>query len=587
MDSISYFYAVYEHLITNAMIYSIVALSLYFSLRAGIYNLSQVGFMALGAYVSALLTMRAGWPWLVGVLVAAGVGAVMGLALAYPVIRLRGHFLAIATLSFGAIIPVLALNFDSLTGGASGLIGVPVTVTPLTAFPFFAAVVFIALRLHRSRPGRAWDAIRVDEATALASGVNLTRYKLSALVLSSVVASVGGALFAFANRVIVPQLFDFGLLTNILVFALLGGIGHPLGPVLGALVVSTMPEWLSGFEDYRQAITGVLLVLSVIYTPGGLVQMIRAAYRAAYRRLIHPWKGNDSEKKIVAVSVSKRGITDLLPAIGTDTDTDVPALEVEDLTKRFSGLDALKNVSLRIGAGEVVALIGPNGAGKTTLVNCITGLQDVNAGSVAIGGVSMKDRGPHYRSGTAGLARTFQTPRLLAGFSVRENVLMGTHAATSETILGAVVGGSKSRNESRTVRQLSEECLDYVGFAGDLDGLASGSSYGDQRKIELARALAMKPKVLLFDEPAAGLTKEEVSVLGVVIRELATRAGIAVLVIDHNMSFVMDIADRIYVLSFGEMIAEGTPQEVRKNPEVIRVYLGADPISEAGSSTYV
>ena len=576
MSELAFYYTIYEHLIANAMIYSIGALSIYFSLRAGVYNLSQAGLMAVGGYISALLTLRAEWPWLAGLVVATVTGAALGGLLAFPVIRLRGHFLAIATLGFGAVIPVLALNLSGLTGGASGLVGIPVTVTPLIALPFLLGTLFVAYRLRRSSTGRAWDAIRLDEAAALASGINLANYKLRALLLSSVTAALAGALFAHANRVLVPSLFGFGLLTDLLVFALLGGLAHPLGPMLGAFFVSTMPEWLSAFNQYREAIIGVLLVLAVVYTPGGLVQIIRTVSRKIRRMTGKVARPADRTR-------TSPDIEELIKPRRQTEYTTASALKIESLTKTFGGLKALTDVHLDIAPGEIVALIGPNGAGKSTLVNCITGLQSLDAGSISVNGSSVDELRPDERSGLTHLVRTFQTPRMLTDLSVLDNVLVGLHPTAKQSMIKSITSSPRG-TEGRALRERALACLDYVGYEGSPDVVAEGLSYGDQRRVELARAIAMEPAVLLLDEPAAGLTESEVRNLSTSIADVAKSGGVGVLLIDHNMSFVMDIAHRVYVLSFGELIAEGEPHEIRKNKDVISVYLGSDPLGEGQAS---
>lgn len=262
---------IYDHTIASALISAIAALSMYVSLRAGIFNLSATGFMALGAYTAGIMALRLGTPTMVGVVLAIAMSVLVGLVLVYPILRLKGHYLAIATLSFGAIVQALALNLDSLTNGPGGLIGIPVTVKVWHLLIVLAVALYALWVLQGSRTGRAWDAIRSDESAARAMGIPVERYRLLAFLISTMLAALAGGLWAHVNRVIVPFEFGFGQLTFILVNTLLGGIASPFGPVLGALIVSTMPDWLYKFEQYREAIIGVLLVVIVIYLPNGLI----------------------------------------------------------------------------------------------------------------------------------------------------------------------------------------------------------------------------------------------------------------------------------------------------------------------------
>ncbi len=268
---ISSWFQIYNHALATALINSVMALSLYFSLRAGIFNLSAVGFMALGAYTSGIFAIRFGTPSMVGIGVGVIISLIIGSILVYPILRLRGHYLAIATLSFGGIVQALALNLDGLTNGPAGLIGVPVTVEVWHLSIIVAVLVYFAWILTSSRTGRAWDAIRTDLSAARAVGINVEHYRLVSFLISTAIAALGGGLWAHVNRVIVPFEFGFPQLTFVLVNTLLGGISHPVGPVIGAVLVSTMPEWLDKFEQFREMIIGFLLVAIVIYLPNGLV----------------------------------------------------------------------------------------------------------------------------------------------------------------------------------------------------------------------------------------------------------------------------------------------------------------------------
>jgi branched-chain amino acid transport system permease protein len=287
LADISLWIRIYDHTIATALINSIVALGLYFSLRAGLFNLSVVAFMALGAYTAGILALRAELPTVVGIAAGVVISLITGLVLVYPILRLKGHYLAIATLSFGAIVQALALNLDDLTNGPAGLIGVPATVKVWHLLLILILTLYCAWIVQSSRTGRAWDAIRTDESAARAMGINVERYRLLAFLATTALSALAGGLWAHVNRVVVPSEFGFGQLTLILVNTLLGGISNPFGPVLGSLIVSTMPDWLYKFEQHREAIIGVILVAVVIYLPNGLVaplRTLRGALARVFRR---------------------------------------------------------------------------------------------------------------------------------------------------------------------------------------------------------------------------------------------------------------------------------------------------------------
>lgn len=265
-------FSIYTHTIATSLINAIAALSLYFSLRAGIFNLSTVGFMAVGAYTAGILSLRLARPSALGIAAGVALSVVVGLLLVFSILRLKGHYLAIATLSFAAIVQALALNLDSLTNGPGGLVGIPATVRIWHLVIVLAAVVYFAWIVQGSRAGRAWDAIRTDESAARCMGIHVERYRLLAFLISTALGALAGGLWAHVNRVVVPFEFGFGQLTFVLVYTLLGGYTHPLGPVLGALLVTSMPDWLYQFEQYRETLIGVLLIVIVIYLPNGLIR---------------------------------------------------------------------------------------------------------------------------------------------------------------------------------------------------------------------------------------------------------------------------------------------------------------------------
>ncbi|HKS61578.1 MAG TPA: branched-chain amino acid ABC transporter permease [Xanthobacteraceae bacterium] len=284
LSGIELWLRIYDHTIATALINSIVSLGLYISLRAGLFNLSVVAFQALGAYTAGILALRLNLPTPLGVIAGVAISLLIGTVLVFPILRLKGHYLAIATLSFGAIVQALALNLDDLTNGPGGLIGVPKTVTIWHLLIVLIVALYCTWIVQFSRMGRAWDAIRTDESAARAMGINVEHYRLIAFLATTALSALAGALWAHVNRVIVPSEFGFGQLTLALVNTLLGGISSPIGPVLGAIIVSSMPDWLYKFEQHREAIIGAILVVVVIYLPNGLVAPLRAIKAAVARR---------------------------------------------------------------------------------------------------------------------------------------------------------------------------------------------------------------------------------------------------------------------------------------------------------------
>lgn len=270
-DELYFFYVIYEHSIASALISAILALSVYISFRAGIFNMSAIGFMALGAYTSGIVALNFGTPSIVGIMAGVLVALLIGVALVFPVLKLRGHYLAIATLSFSAIVQSLALNLDFLTNGPGGLIGVPATIRIWHLLLVLCLLLYCAWTVQQSRIGRAWDAIRTDMSASRSLGINVEYYRLSAFLISTAISALAGGLWAHVNRVVVPSEFGFTQLTLALMNTLLGGLANPFGPVISSLVVSTMPDWLQELEHYREIIIGLLLVVIVIYLPNGIM----------------------------------------------------------------------------------------------------------------------------------------------------------------------------------------------------------------------------------------------------------------------------------------------------------------------------
>jgi branched-chain amino acid transport system permease protein len=573
MDDLALWFQAYEHVFESAGVYAIASLGLYFSLRAGVFNLSAVGIMSVSAYTAGILALRLHAPWPAALIAGIFVSAVAGAIIAGPVIRLRGHFLAIATLAFGVVVQSVAMTSAGLTGGPSGLIGITADVSLPVMAVLVAAVLYVALAERGARIGRAWDAIRLDEAVAASVGIDVVRYKLGSFLLSTVAAGLAGGLYAFVNFVLVPTLFDFGLLTNLLVYVLLGGTGNPIGPVIAAAVVSTLPQWLAGIGQSVNIVIGLLLLVTATYAPGGLYELGTGAAR---RWLPKRLGGRPVLAPAVPGPTPEERDGAMAELFALDRLGQEPVgLMIDGLSKAFGGLRSLNDVRMAVEPGEVVALIGPNGAGKTTLLNCLTGLTRPDTGSIRLGPDEIQRWPAHEISSRARIRRTFQTPRVLSGLSVQENVMLGEHSRIKGGLGSAVFRLPAARSSERCSAERVARALDIVGLRDVAGARATDLPYGYQRRVEVARALVAAPRVLLLDEPAAGLSEDEARDLKDLLLALSAQHACSILVVDHNMPFVMGMAHRIVVLSFGQVIAEGRPEEVQRDERVIEAYFGS------------
>ncbi len=581
------FFASYNAVIVLMGINVVFAYSMYAVLIAGQLSLAQAGFASIAGYTSALLTIELGWPF--PLVLAAGliVGAVAAFIVGLPVLRLRGVFLAIATLGFGEVIRIVANNI-SITGGAQGLRGIPKVVGMPHVWLAAALAAWFFARLRATRLGRGFAAVREDEIAAEAAGIDVVRHKMYAFVISGAVAGVTGVLFAHFTRFISPGQFGFTRALDALLYAIVGGTGLWIGPLLGAGFLTVLPEVQRqfGFEQawIRPAVSGGVLLLVILFLPEGLAGIGRVARRLTGRGRPGPTPvvGTDPPSADDEIAPAD----DAAPAVaepGPDAEPraeapsgDAPLLvRATGLDKDYGGVKALDGVDLEIRTGEIVGLIGPNGAGKTTLVNVLTGLTPATDGAIEIAGevVARGTRG--NRVAALGVARTFQQVRLFDHLSVRENVLIGAHLATSSTFLRRLVLAPSARRDEAVARERADEVLALTGLGGRGDAAASALSYGDRRRLEIARALAAEPRLLVLDEPAAGMNHVEAASLGTLIRSIADR-GITVLLIEHNVRLVMRTCTRVVVLDFGQKIADGDPQTVADDPQVVAAYLGGD-----------
>ncbi len=524
---------------------------------AGQISFGHAGFFAIGAYTASILAAKAELPFVLAALAGAALAAGAGALLAVPALRVRGPYLAMVTIAFGFVIEQGAAEWKGVTGGWNGFMNIPRPIGfdgPLSDKGLAIACAVLAglllygfARFAGTRWGLAMRATRDAETAAQSLGANLVAVRTLAFAISAAVTGFAGALFATLQGFISPESFPFFLSITFVLMVLVGGQGSATGPLLGALVVVLAPEMLSSLAEYRLMFFGALLLLVLWIAPSGMAGAAAALWARFWRRPDSPSvvRGDDARvKKFLA----RTGAT---------------PLDVRGVSVSFGGNRAVSEVTLSAQPGQVTSLIGPNGAGKTTLLNLVSGFYKPEAGTVRIGGADITGL-PSHAAARAGVARTFQTSQLFAGMSVRENLMVALYR-------GSLAGGAS--HSAADAVALSDALLAWVGYSGPADRPAGELPHVDRRLVEIARALATRPDVVLLDEPAAGLSAEDTDRLGAGLRRIAG-LGLGVLIIEHDMQLVMGISDRIYVLDAGRLIAQGSPAEVQGNPAVRQAYLG-------------
>ncbi len=553
--------------LTLAGIYALLTLGFQFVFgHAGALALTQGTFFGLGAYVSGLLALRLGWGFEITLPLAMLAPLTLAALVAAPVLRLESHYFALATLGIGQVMLLLAIQWQSLTGGANGLPGVPGVRLfgetlprglPLLIFVwgFVALGAFVLWRATRGLLGRAYAVMREHDYAAMSLGIDIWSLRFNAFLAASAFAGAAGALYVHTIRVISPEVLEFHVMVAVLSMAVVGGRTRVAGAILGAFLLVHLPEWFRGLDKFYLIAYGAVLLAMIILAPEGLV--------GALENLRARW---------FPESPQQHPTPRVLPPRREEAPPAGPLLRVVSVSLSFGGLKALDHVSLELNAGEIVGLIGPNGSGKTSLVNCITRLYRADAGELLFAGHDLTRMSP-AAAARVGIARTFQNIQLVDGMTALDNVAVARAGVQRVGLAQALT--SRPDDGLAAARGYAMHLLQQLGVADIAMRPCGGLAYGIKRRVEIARALAMQPRLLLLDEPAAGLNSAEQHDLAERIRALA-RGGLTLLVVEHNMPFLMPLAERIVCLDAGRVIATGTPAEIRCNPEVIRAYLGAD-----------
>ena len=551
-------------LLSVAGIYGLLGIGYQFIFgHAGALALSQGTFMGVGAYASGILALRLGLPFDVALPLSIGAPVLLALLVAAPVLRLETHYFALATLIISQVVLLVATEWQGLTGGANGLGGVPplqllgVPIRPgwpmlAATWGFVAVGALLAWHLTSGRLGQAWACMRAAPSAAASIGLDSARLRLVAFLLSAAYAGLAGSLYVHVVRVVSPDALAFPVVVTCLTIVVVGSRLRPMGALLGALLIVQLPEWFRGLRDYYLLAYGCILLAVIVVAPAGLLGTLEA------------W----AARLLPGREPQAPAPQPMPPAAHAPVDG--PVLSVTGLSKRFGGVQALDAVDLHVHAGEALGLIGPNGSGKTTLVNIVSGLYQADAGEIRLGGESVSGR-PAYLLGRAGIARTFQTVALVEDMTALDNVAVARRASAIG-FASALRAGLHDPAQA-TSRAEAALLLDRMGAAASAMRPAGSLPYGVRRLVEIARALATQPRLLLLDEPAAGLNETEQADLAARLRSLLDD-GLALVVIEHNMQFLAPLVDRMACLDAGRLIAEGLPAAVKSDARVIEAYLG-------------
>ncbi len=531
-------------------------------------TLASGAMLALGAYGSTILVAKFGLPFIPALLLGAVIGGIGGFILGLPAVRFRGHNLAMVTLVFQSVVIIGIREWKSMTEGAAGLQVPMVTIAGMDlksdiSYLAFTAVVaavvlLIPIGLLIGRFGRNLKAIAGNEVAAQAFGISIAQHLIAAFVISSAVLAIAGGLQAPRSRIIDPE--SYGILASIatLAYPIVGGMSSVWGGLLGGTTLRLLPELLRPVADYQELLFAGLVLLTVLFFPGGMAGQLARLRRA---------------KPAEAVGQGQPGRAPVPPTPAPAQADKSALLHVGNVSKSFDALRAVDNLTLSVHPGEILGLMGPNGAGKTTLFNMLSGFTKPDTGSITAFGLTLENEGATSRM-SHGITRTFQHVAIFRDLSCYDNVAIGLGGNSILRVIGGSFTDLAARAAGESAKQKIMAALEGVGLAAQSGVMAGQLSLGDQRRLEIARAIVSGPKLLLLDEPVSGVSEEEIHRIGDLLKKINRETGMAMLLIEHNIGFLAQMSSRIFVMAAGAAITEGTPEQVMANESVQQLYFG-------------
>lgn len=569
----------HSFILSTGMCYALLALPLNVLMGyAGQVSLGHAAFVGIGAFTSGIIAGRLGLPFLLGLLVAAIVGALAAMIIGLPALRIRGLYLALVTLGFGLAMREFVFGARVITHGHAGL-SVPAPkvgnwIIDNTSSGMLGVVIglfglawLLDRNILRTKVGRAFLALRVDEEVTAAAGVDVPRYKLLAFTLYGGLTAVGGSVFGHVGAFAQPETFIFSFSLFFVVVVLVGGLRYRTGAAAAGFLFGAFPRFFLFLKEAQFWIGPLLVMVTVVKHPGGMGQSFRDARELLTRRA--RTKNTETPDEPVRTSF-------VLPRPASTSPSNEIPLAVRDVMVRFGGLVAVDGVSFSVPEGKITGLIGPNGAGKTTLFNAISGLVKTERGEIVLDGTDVS-RAPAHERARLGLGRTFQQIGLIKDVTVTDNLLFAQHRLAAYSPVTALLHTRTVARTEHEIRARAAETLAVLGFERFADSELGKLSHGQQRIVELASALLTAPRVLLLDEPSAGMSPAAAEALAERLIQIRDELGQTIVLIEHHLPLVLATCDSVNVMDAGKLLMSGTPGEIRSDPAVVAAYLGERP----------